>query len=258
MRVDAATVRGWWSDAKVDAVEALARMSVQVPPRTRDACVEVAFRLRTWNEWLDRRSERAMGAVPRPALDLVLRKMLETMSGLEIPEHSTNGVVVSLTGKSLVARALEKVTPYAVQGTFEQNKCYRLAIRNDRLMLVVHPGALAITLAKEARARGQNDPTNGEEALRAAGREEFAKDGEAGWLVDCSFPYRMGSADDVGEEGGRTKRMRCWLIDVELAHERVGIDLDWPGTPGTWGGDRRANVTLMPTWKRMPPTDANA
>ena len=252
MRVDAATVRRWWSEAKAEALETLAGMSVQVPPRTRDACAEVAFRYRVWREWLDHRAERSLAAVPRPPLEQVLRLMLETTSGLEIPAHGANGAVVSLAGKSLVVRALERVTPYAVQGVFEQNKCYRLALRNGRLMLVVHPGSLAVTLAKEARSRGQNDPTNGEEALRAAGKEEFMRDGEAGWLVDWHFPYRMGSADDVGEEGGKTKRMRCWLIDVELAYERVGLELDWPGTPCTWGGDRRTNVTTLPTWKRMP------
>ena len=236
MRLDTPTVRRWWDESKADALEALARMNVQVPPRTRDACAEVAFRYRAWREWLDHRAERVMTAVPRPPLDLVLRRMLETTSGMDIPEDRTSGTVVSLAGKSLVVRALEKITPYAVQGVFEDRKCYRLAIRNGRLMLVVHPGSLAITLAKEARARGQNDPTNGEEALRSAAKEEHAKEGKAGWLVDTSFPYRMGSADEVGEEGVKEKRMRCWLINVELAHDRVGIELDWPGTPATWGG----------------------
>lgn len=251
MRLDAPTVRRWWDDAKADALDALARMGVQVPPRTRDACAEVAFRYHAWREWLDHRAERLMVAVPRPPLDAVLRRMLETASGLEIPEERGSGTVISLAGKSLVVRALESITPYVVQGVFEEKKGYRLTVRDGRLMLVVHPGSLAIALAKEARSRGKNDPTNGEEALRVAGKEEFAKDGKAGWLVDYSFPYRMGSTDDVGEDSAKVKRMRCWLIDVELAHERVGIDLDWPGTPATWGGDRRANVTALPTWKRM-------
>ena len=260
MRLDGATVRRWWDASKADALEALARMSVQVPPRTRDACAEVAFRLRTWNEWLGHRAEQrgtageGMACVPRPPLDAVLRRMLETTSGLEIPEDRTSGTVISLAGKSLVVRALESITPYAVQGVFEEKKGYRLTVRNGRLMLVVYPGAIALTLAKEARSRGRNDPTNGEEALRAAGREEFSKEKDAGWLVDPSFPYRMGSTDEVGEDDAKTKRLRNWLIDVELAHERAGLELDWPGTPATWGGDRRANVTSLPTWKRMGTT----
>jgi DNA primase len=251
MRVDAPTVRRWWAESKTHALEALARMGVQVPPRTRDACAEVAFRLRAWHEWLDHRAERAMDAVPRPALDLVLRRMLETASGLTIPEEAASGVVLSLAGKSLVVRALEAVTPYAIQGTFEERKCYRLVLRKGRLMLVVYPGSLAVTLAKEARVRGVNDPTNGEIALRAAGKEEFEKSGEGGWLINWQFPYRMGSTDDVGEDDGKTKRMRCWLIDVELAHERVGLELDWPGTHATWGGNRRTTVAQLPTWRRV-------
>ncbi len=260
MRLDGGTIHRWWDASKADALEALARMSVQVPPRTRDTCAEVAFRLRTWNEWLGHRAEQrgtageGMACVPRPPLDAVLRRMLETTSGLEIPEDRTSGTVISLAGKSLVVRALESITPYAVQGVFEEKKGYRLTVRNGRLMLVVYPGAIALTLAKEARSRGRNDPTNGEEALRAAGREEFSKEKDAGWLVDPSFPYRMGSTDEVGEDDAKTKRLRNWLIDVELAHERAGLELDWPGTPATWGGDRRANVTSLPTWKRMGTT----
>jgi DNA primase len=256
MRISAPTVRQWWANAKAEATSALERMSVQVPPRTRDACGEIAFRLRAWNEWLDHRVERSMGTVPRPALDAVLRQILETTTGLEIPETGVRGIVVPIAGKSLVVRALEAVTSYAVQDLFEEKKCYRLAIREGRRMLVVHPGALASVLAKESRARGRPDPTNGEVALRAAAREEFSKDGEAGWLVDPSFLYRMGSADDVGDEASKMVRMRCWLIDIERAYERVGLELDWPGTPATWGGDRRGTVLPLPTWRRMP-TDPN-
>jgi hypothetical protein len=262
MRVAPATIRRWWADAKAGADDALARLGVQVPPRTRDACGELAFRLRAWGEWLDHRAERAMGAVPRPPLAEVLRRMLETTTGLEIPEVDAGGgrvgTVIPIAGKSLVVRALEAVTPYAALGIFEDKKGYRLALRGARRMLVVHPGSLAATLAKEARARGRTDPTNGEEALRAAAREEFAKDGEAGWLTDTRFPYRMGSADEVGDEAGKTKRCRCWLIDIDRAHEQVGLELDWPGTPATWGGDRRTAVTNLPMWRRVPPDSDSA
>ena len=253
MRVSSTTVRHWWAEAKSDAIAALERVGVKVPPRTRDACCELAFRLRAWNEWLDHRAERSLASVPRPPIDSLLRQTLETTSGLEIPEatNGASGVVLTLGGKSLVVRALEEVTPYAVQGLFEDRKCYRLALRYDRLMLVVHPGSLAATLAKESRTRGRSDPSNGEEALKRAAREEFTREGASGWLVDTNFPYRMGSVDDVGDETGKTKRMRCWLIDVERAHERVGLELDWPGTPATWGGDRKTTVTVLPTWKRM-------
>ncbi|HKM52111.1 MAG TPA: hypothetical protein VJY33_01810, partial [Isosphaeraceae bacterium] len=250
MRVEPTTVREWWASATVAATEALDRMRVRVAPRTRDMCGELAFRIRTWNEWLDHRAQRRM-EVPRPPLDQVLRQVLETTTGVEIPEEG--GAVVSVAGKSLVVRALEEITPYAISGEFEERKSYRLVERGGRLMLVVHPGSLAARLSRESKSRGRPDPTNGEAALKRAAKEEHAKDGVAGWLVDPGFPFRMGSADDVGDEQARASRMRCWLIDVEKAGERVGLELDWPGTPTTWGGDRKKGP--IPTWRKPGSTD---
>lgn len=201
--------------------------------------------MRAWNEWLDHRTERKF-EVPRPELDLVLRRMLEATVGVDLPD---GGSVVSVSAKSLVVRALEEVTPYAVLGIFADGVGYRLCVRAGRRMLVVHPGSLAVTLARESRSRGRPDPTNGEAALRRAAREEYAREGVAGWLVDPGFPYRMGSSDDVGEDNGRTVRARCWLIDVERAFERVGLELDWPGTAATWGGDRKKTLPLAP-WRK--------
>jgi DNA primase len=254
MRVDLPSIRKWWAESKEHAGESLARMKLKVSPRTRDLCSEIAFRLRTWNQWLDHRAERPL-AVPRPGLDAVLRLILEGATGVVIPDGGGN--IVTVSAKSLVVHALEEITPYAVSQQFQERKCYRLAIRNGRKMLVLHPGSLAIALAKESKTRGRQDPTNGEAALKRAAKEEYEKEGDMGWLVDPSFPYRMGSADDVGDENGKTARLRCWLIDIDKAHERVGVELDWPGTPATWGGDRKTNPTIhnspLPPWKRLPP-----
>lgn len=250
MRVPHADVREWWAQAKRDAFEALDRMKLKVAPRTRDLCAELTFRIRAWTEWLDHRAERK-AQVPRPPLEAVLRMMLETTTGVPLPEGGGN--VIAVSAKSLVVRALEEITPYAVGGQFEDRKCYRLATRNERRMLVVHPGSLAATLAKEARSRGHQDPSNGEAALKRAAKEEYERSGDTGWLVAFDYPYRMGSADEVGEETGRTARMRCWLIDIEKAHERVGLELDWPGTPATWGGDRKKAgqpPPPLPPWRR--------
>jgi DNA primase len=249
MGLDLPTIRGWWSEAKDAASESLARMRLRVPPRTRDLCAEITFRLRVWDEWLDHRAERKL-TVPRPGLDAVLRGVLEGASGVSVPVEGGN--VVTVATKSLVVRALEEVTPYAVGGQFEERKCYRLVNRGVRRLLVVHPGSLAAVLSKESRSRGRPDPTNGELALKRAAKEEHDKDGDLGWLVDPSYPYRMGSADDVGDEQqGKTARLRCWLLDIERANERVGLELDWPGTPATWGGDRKTGG--LPAWKRLPP-----
>jgi hypothetical protein len=245
MRVDLPTIRTWWAEAKTVAGETIEHMKLRVSPRTRDLCTEVTFRLRAWNEWLDHRAERRM-EVPRPLLADLLRLMLETMTGVELAKDQDH--VVAVAGKNLVVRALEEITPHAVAGRFEDRKCYRLALRHERRMLVVHPGSLATTLAKESRSAGRQDPTNGEAALKRAAKKEYAKEGIAGWLVDPNFPYRMGSADDVGEDKGRTARMRCWLIDIEKAHEMVGLELDWPGTPATWGGDRKTGT--LPSWRK--------
>jgi len=250
MRVDPSVIRVWWSDAKRDAAEALDRMKLRVAPRTVDLCIELAFRVRSWNEWLASRAERAHTAVPRPLLDSVFRRVLETTTEMVIPEEGGN--VISITAKSLVVRALEEVSPYAQKGDFAEHKCYRLCLRNFRKMLVVHPGSLAVTLSREAKTRGRPDPTNGLTALRNAAREEYAKEGDTGWLVDPSFPYRMGSTDDVGEETSHPVRVRCWLIDVEKAFERVGLELDWPGVPATWGGERKSagKAPPLPPWRR--------
>jgi len=244
MRVDMPTIRRWWAEARDAASESLARMKLKVSPRTRDLCSEVAFRLRSWTEWLDHRPARVL-AVPRPGLDPVLRAVLEGASGVALPEGG--GSVVTVSSKSLVVRALEEITPYAVGGQFEDHKCYRLALRYGRKMLVVHPGSLAAALAKESKSRGRLDPTNGEAALKRAAKEEHDKEGDLGWLVDHSYPFRMGSTDDVGDDQGKTSRLRCWLIDIEKAYERVGLELDWPGTPAMWGGDRKASI---PSWRK--------
>jgi DNA primase len=249
MRVEPQVIRRWWSEARHLATETLEQMKLRVAPRTKDMCCELAFRIRTWGEWLDHRAERDMRAVPRPPLDQVLRQVLETITGVEIPAEGGN--VISVTGKSLVVRALEEITPYAIRGEFEDRKCYRLTTKNGRRYLVVHPGALAVTLAKESKSRGRADPTNGEQALRRAAREEYAREGDTGWLVDPSHKYRMGSADDVGEDTGHAVMMRCWLVDIEKAAERVGLELDWPGTPATWGGERKK--TVLPPWRKGGP-----
>lgn len=246
MRVDPSAVRAWWSAAKVAASEALDRMKLRVAPRTRDLCSELSFRVRAWTEWLGHRREREL-SIPRPEIDLVLRRMLEATTGMELPEGGGN--VVSVAAKGLVVRALEEIGPYATGGVFAEGKGYRLCVRSGRRMLVVHPGILAVTLAKESKLRGRPDPTNGETALRRAAKEEYAKEGDTGWLTDPGFPYRMGSSDEVGEDQGRLVRARCWLIDVERAFERVGLELDWPGTASTWGGDRKKTLPLPP-WKR--------
>lgn len=246
MRVEAATAREWWAQAKDDTVASLDRMKLRVAARTRDLCVELTFRLRAFTEWLDHRATRQV-AVPRPALDAVLRTVLEQTAGITIPEGGAT--IIAIAAKNLVIRALEEITPFAIGGQFEEHRCYRLTDRHGRAMLVVHPGALAATLAKESKARGRADPTNGELALKRAAKEEYAKEGDTGWLVNPSFPYRMGSTDDVGDEVvGRTTRTRCWLIDIDRAADLVGLELDWPGTTSTWGGDRK-NVTLSP-WRR--------
>ncbi len=245
MRVDEATVHRWWSEARASATESLERMKLHVAPRNRDTCCELSFRLRAWNEWLDHRAERRM-AVPRPTLDQVLRQVLETMSGLEIAEG--NEKVISIAGKSLVVRALEEATPYARRGAFEERKDYRLCFRGTRQMLVVYPGSLAVVLSKELKTRGRADPTNGEAALRRAAKEEHDRGGDTGWLVNPSFPYRMGSGDDVGDDKGHTVRARCWLIDIDRASEMVGLELDWPGTFATWGGER--SKPKLPPWNR--------
>jgi len=245
MRLDPPTIRRWWSDGKTIASESLARMKLKVSPRTRDLCSEVSFRLRSWNEWLDYRPPRQV-TVPRPGIDAVLRAVLEGASGVPLPEGGGN--VITVASKSLVVRALEDVTPYAVSGEFEEHRSYRITIRSGRKMLVVHPGSLAAALAKESRSRGRTDSTNGEAALKRAAKEEHEKEGDVGWLIDHSFPYRMGSTDDIGDEQGKTSRLRCWLIDIEKAYERVGLELDWPGTPATWGGDRK-NAEI-PAWRR--------
>ena len=250
MRVDPSVIRAWWSDAKRDAAETLDRMKLRVAPRTVDLCIELAFRVRSWNEWLASRAQRSHSAVPRPLLDSVFRRVLETTTEMVIPEEGGN--VISITAKSLVVRALEEISPYAQKGDFAEHKCYRLCLRNFRKMLVLHPGSLAVTLSREAKSRGRPDPTNGLTALRNAAREEYAKEGDTGWLVDPSFPYRMGSTDDVGEETPHPVRVRCWLIDVEKAFERVGLELDWPGVPATWGGDRKSagKPPPLPPWRR--------
>ena len=245
MRIDRPTVLAWWSQAKLDAADSLDRMKLRVASRTRDLCAEMALRIRIWTEWLDHRPARRI-EVPRPSLDSILRLMLETATGMELPKETSN--IVTVSSKSLVIRALEDVTPYAVSGQFEEHRCYRLTVRGGRKMLVVHPGSLAAALAKESRSRGRTDSTNGEAALKRAAKEEHEKEGDVGWLVDHSFPYRMGSTDDIGDEQGKTSRLRCWLIDVEKAYERVGLELDWPGTPATWGGDRK-NAEI-PAWRR--------
>jgi hypothetical protein len=247
MRISAAAVRAWWTESRRDAYAALDAMKVKVAPRTRDLCVELAFRLRAWGEWLTYREADRPAEVPRPTIEAVFRKMLETTSGVDLPEGSS--AIISVAPKSLVVRALEEVTPYAIRGEFEDHKCYRLALRGNRRMLVVHPGSLAATLAKETKSRGQADPSNGEKALKQAAKEEYARSGDTGWLVDPEFRYRMGSADDVGGDEGRAVRMRCWLIDIELAAERAGLELDWPGTPATWGGDRKKQGVLPP-WRK--------
>lgn len=251
MRLEPAEVRRWWSEARAASDASLARMALQVAPRTRDLCAELAFRLRAWDAWLDHRPERRV-EVPRPGLDAVLRGALEGVTGVPLPQGG--GVVVTVQSRSLVVRALEAATPYAVSGLFAERSGYRLATRQGRLVLVVHPGSLAACLARESRARGQPDPTNGELALKRAAREEHERGGDLGWLLDPQFPYRMGSGDDVGGESSKSARLRCWLVDVERAHERVGLELDWPGTVATWGGDRR-DVPVLPGWRRVPPAD---
>ena len=244
MRVDEATVHRWWSEARASATEALERMRFHVAPRNRDTCCELAFRLRAWNEWLDHRAERRM-AVPRPTLDQVLRQALETMSGMDLAEGSDR--VISIAGKNLVVRALEEATPYARRGGFDEHKDYRLCLRANRRMLVVYPGSLAVVLSKELKTRGRADPTNGEAALRRAAKEEHDRGGDTGWLTNPSFPYRMGSTDEVGDDKG-TVRARCWLIDIDRASEMVGLELDWPGTFATWGGERKN--PKLPPWSR--------
>jgi DNA primase len=252
MRLDLPTIRQWWAAAKDAATESLGRMKLKVSPRTRDLCSEVSFRLRSWNEWLDHRPARRI-TVPRPGIDAVLRAVLEGASGVALPEGGGN--VITVASKSLVVRALEDITPYAVSGQFEEHRCYRIAIRSSRRLLVVHPGSLAAALAKESRSRGRTDSTNGEAALKLAANEEHAKEGDLGWLVDPEFRYRMGSTDDIGDDQGKPSRPRCWLIDIEKAYERVGLELDWPGTPATWGGDRRTNAP-PPTWRKAGPGGA--
>jgi len=241
LRIAPNTVCEWWSSAKAEASESLDRMRLRVAPRTRDACSELAFRLRAWNEWLSHRRERQFD-VPRPALDIVLRSMLEATVGGELPEGGRE--VSSVAAKSLIVRALEKIAPYVMSGEFKNGAGYCLCTRHGRLMLVVHPGHLAETLAKESKLRGRPDPTNGELALKRAANEEYAKEKDAGWLVDPVFRCRMDSTDEVGEQHGRKGRPRCWLIDVERADERVGLELNWPGTPRTWGGDRKTGLPI--------------
>lgn len=247
MRVEPATVRAWWSESKRSAGESLDRMKLRVAPRTRDLCSELTFRVRAWTEWLSHRPARRFSEVPRPPLDQVLRRTLETTVGMELPEGGGN--VVSVAAKGLVARALEEIGPYATAGAFAEGKGYRLCTRGNRRMLVVHPGLLSATLAKESKLRGRPDPTNGEAALKRAAREEYLKEGDVGWLVDPSFPYRMGSSDEVGQDVGRPVRARCWLIDIDKAYERIGLELDWPGSAATWGGNRSQTLPLPP-WKR--------
>jgi DNA primase len=249
MRLGPGTAHDWWAQAKASATEAIDRMRVRIAPRTRDLCVELAFRLRVWTEWLDHRAARTV-TVPRPGLESVLRLVLETATGITIPEDG--GAIIAVATKTLVVRALEEITAYAVSGQFDHGRGYRLAVRATRKMLVIHPGSLAAALAKESRARGRPDPTNGEAALKRAAKEEYDKEGDLGWLVDPSFPYRMGSTDEVGDEQGKSARLRCWLIDVEKAHERVGLELDWPGTAATWGGDRKTLQATLPPWRRLP------
>src|SRR5208337_3006504 len=123
MRVDPPIVREWWSQAKHDAGESLKQMKLRVSPRTRDLCTEVTFRVRVWNEWLDHRAERRV-EVPRTPISDLLRLMLETMTGVQLPADGT--AVVAVGGKNLVVRALEEVTPYAISGEFEERKSYRL------------------------------------------------------------------------------------------------------------------------------------
>ena len=73
-----------------------------------------------------------------------------------------------------------------------------------------------------------------------------------GWLVNPSFRFRMGSDDEIGGDTKGLVVARCWLIDIAKASDRVGLDLDWPGTVATWGGERKKTTApgTVGKWER--------
>ena len=251
MKLDPAVARQWWDEARKEARETIAEINMlSVEGRKFDRCVEMAFRLRTFREWLAWRGAERVIDVPLASLADVIRRVTELADECEIP---TDGSAFVSPNRSLVVRSLEAVTPYAVQGVFEDGKGYRLCIRNERRMLVVHPAVLCTILARETRSRGQSDPTNGLSALRQSAHEEFVRKGDMGWLVNPLFRFRMGSSDEIGVAAEKSSvRAQCWLIDITRAAEQVGLDLNWPGEAATWGGSRKAAPppgTTAP-WKR--------
>ena len=249
MTIEPTTIANWWADAKKSTSAAVETLKLRVAPRSFDICVEMAFRMRTLNEWLLRRMETRVINVELASIEDVLLRMLETTNERALPNGTD---VTAVAAKSLVVRALEDASVYAIQGSFEEGKGWRVCSRNDRRMLVVHPGAMASVLAREHRSRGTPDPTNGLAALRSSAREEYSREGDMGWLVNPSFRFRMGSDDEIGGDTKGLVVARCWLIDIAKASDRVGLDLDWPGTVATWGGERKKAVApgTVGKWER--------
>ena len=236
MTIDPPMIANWWVEAKELANVAVDGRRLRVAPRTFDVCVEMAFRMRALQEWIKYRKEARVIDVKLASVEDVIVRMMETTTERDLPNGTD---VTAVAAKSLVVRALDDASVYAVQGTFEEGRGWRVCIRNERRMLVVHPGAMASVLAREHRSRGTPDPTNGLAALKASAREEYARGGDIGWLVDPSFRFRMGSDDEIGGDTKGPTMARCWLIDIAKASERAGLDLDWPGTATTWGGERK-------------------
>jgi DNA primase len=236
MRVPPESIEEWWNQARAETPSVLESVKVTVPPRTFDVCTDMVFRLRVLREWLGHRGDARRMDLPLAADTEVVRRLVETAFETELSGDSN---VTLVSHKSNLVRALEEATVCAIQGTFEEGKGWRLCMRNARKMLVIHPGVLASVLAKEASQRKSQDTTNGVAALKHAAREEHQRGGDLGWLVDVSFPYRMGSNDEVGsDEPATTIRARCWLMDVVKASDMAGLDLDWPGKVAEWGGRR--------------------
>jgi DNA primase len=247
MKIPREAITEWWSQSAATARAAIEEAKLKgTTLRALDTCVEMAFRMRVLGEWLSWRAQQRVINVELAPLDQVLRKIFETRD--ELPDGGSSA------SKSLIAHALERASDYAISGAFQEGHGWRVCLKNDRRMLVVHPGVMAIVLAREEHSRGRPDPTNGLSALRQSAKEEYERGGDMGWLVNPSFPYRMGSKDDIGGHSGETVRSRCWLIDIAKAYEQAGLLLDWPGEVATWGGHKKKSPPPPPgtigLWKR--------
>ena len=233
LRLDQDQIAQWWEQAREGAATTIEQMDVKdVVLRALDTCIEMAFYLRILKEWFVWRGAARVIDVKLASLEQVWRMVAETRNERPL----ANGD--SLSVGSLVASALEKASDYAVSGAFEEKRGWRICLRGERKMLVVHPGVMAAVVAREEHVRGRPDPTNGLSALRQSAREEYERGGDLGWFVDPSFPYRMGSSDEIGGDDTPV-RSRCWLIDIVKAYEQAGLSLDWPGEIATWGGHKR-------------------